>query len=63
MKKQKQIEVWTAAYAVAFGITTLMSEIRGVRPDASIIDARARELADRFTKTALEKMAEADGQD
>lgn len=46
------------AYAIAFTITALGSELRGTRNSPSDIDQRAKNLADLATNTVVEKAKE-----
>jgi hypothetical protein len=54
MNPADKAQAWTTAYAIAFGLTTLGGEIRGVRDSPEDIDARARKLADQASKTIVE---------
>ncbi len=49
-------QVWATAYAVAFAVTTMGSEILGNRNSPEDIDKRAKALADQASATIIERV-------
>lgn len=59
MKQEEIDQAWIVAYGLAFAVTAMGSELRGMRNSPADIDQRARALADQATATIQERADQA----